>query len=718
RSLFVKIRDAANAYFKKFFDENEPKWRYDSGSKPEIYFGMWSEIILRTTDAPEELMRIYDENLEPIEYCFNDSTLAAVVKKFFDKVGDTETLPSAYFQSRLGEIRRWQCRIKEALELAEAAYSKVEKLSLRDDERPFKIWVMEILADVLSSLERYTDEIPLREKIVAECERCFPDKTDERTIAAKEDLAKILEYGDRQNEALEIRREIFELFDERDGERYVEAAKDLAYALEENCDYEEALPIRKKILEFHENVHDDEAVVEALNRLIDTLENFSDEEHLKEQAECYRRYFELCEKIGWENSRNKILDFMVTLNNLGRDEEAEQIWQKLNNDSSCRIEDLKRRIEAFDEPNVETLELMNELAYALKEAYKSVEAEHWNNEIQTIAQTLFEQTCHEPIADYDAAISTLNALYTFMPRDKMIEVGRAILVFTEKKPGVEEAEIIEAKKELLAGLRCTEEHREEVNRLYQEIENYHKKNLPTSLDEFVNTLSYHASFFSNIDDYSAAIEKYKEALDLLENDSEPHIYDIRRKMNDIACVFARAENYSEELIWLERNLEFCREHFAEGAPEILDALDDLISAYKKELKDYAKAEQYSREVIAIKEKIRGDLHADTIKAKESLADILHDAEKYDEERKLLEEIVDLYREKFNMNTGNKEEYYSEFIDAGISLARSIFAAADELDKANRHDEATPERIKVLEQLNKILEETIEDCSEKTDHALA
>ncbi|MBR4384201.1 MAG: hypothetical protein IKP64_11660, partial [Selenomonadaceae bacterium] len=33
RSLFVKIRDAANAYFKKFFDENEPKWRYDSGSK-------------------------------------------------------------------------------------------------------------------------------------------------------------------------------------------------------------------------------------------------------------------------------------------------------------------------------------------------------------------------------------------------------------------------------------------------------------------------------------------------------------------------------------------------------------------------------------------------------------------------------------------------------------------------------------------------------------
>ena len=227
RKLFADIRDGATAYFKKFFDEHEQR-RYRSSGKPDFYFGMWSDIILRTTDASAELMTIYYENLEPLERRFDDTTRANVIKKFFDKVGDNETLPSAYFQSRLGDV-------KNDLELATAAYDKVQKLSLRDAERPIKISVMWTLADVFRYLDRYTDEIPLREKI---------------------------------------------------------------------------------------------------GREVDTYD---------------------------------IERFANILEALGRDDEAEQAFKKF-------IEDLIRRIEAFDEPNMETLELMRELVYVL---YETAQAEHW-----------------------------------------------------------------------------------------------------------------------------------------------------------------------------------------------------------------------------------------------------------------------------------------------------------------------------------------------------
>lgn len=39
------IRAAANVYLKKFFDENKLSRRYDSDSRQNYYFGMWSEII-------------------------------------------------------------------------------------------------------------------------------------------------------------------------------------------------------------------------------------------------------------------------------------------------------------------------------------------------------------------------------------------------------------------------------------------------------------------------------------------------------------------------------------------------------------------------------------------------------------------------------------------------------------------------------------------------
>lgn len=256
-----------------------------------------------------------------------------------------------------------------------------------------------------------------------------------------------------------------------------------------------------------------------------------------------------------------------------------------------------------------------------------------------------------------------------------------------------------------------DEYRAEAEQLFEDVESYYRQKLPTSCKDFVSTLRRHANFFTGIENYSAAVEKLTEALDFLEKDSEPFVYERLRIMEDIAYVFGEAENYSEKLSWLERNLKFCREHFTEDAAESLYALRQIILLYCYELADYDKAEQYSRELVDITKRNCGDSHVDTIEAKQKLADILHGAEKYDEARKLREQIVELYRENFSANPRNKVFNYSCFFDASIKLARLIFATADKLD------DATNERLKALDRLNSLLEETIEDYSEETDYAL-
>ncbi|MBR1645883.1 MAG: TerD family protein [Selenomonadaceae bacterium] len=694
RNLFVKIRDAANVYFKKFFDENQRRW-YDKGSKPDFYFGMWSDIILRTTDAPEELMTLYRENLEPLERRFDNSTLEAVVKKFFIKVGDTETLPSAYFQSRRGSLSFSQGRTKEALELATAAYDKVEKISLRDDERPIKISVMTTLADVRRKLKHYTDEIPLREEIVAECENYYPDKRDDRIIDAKKSLSKALENGDRQNEAFAIRRQIFELFDEHDGEKFINAAKSFSADLKRLKKFEEALPLLKKIVAFYETANDDDQkLIGALIEFIGTLGKFSDKEHLEEKAERYRQYFALCQKTERNIPSGQLKDFAKILNKLGRGKDVTDFYKNLT-------DDLKRRIEAVDKSDKKIVELIKTLVEYLKSAGQPTDARRWENKINPTVNAIVEQTCREPVEDYDAAIATLNEMRKFISNDEeKNELDRKIFLLIERKPNVDEAEIIKAKSEWLTRIyqkRLSDiDKRAEYNRLFDEIEDFYKQKRPASRADFSRTLSEHAEFLYRNGDSSAAVEKYQERLEFLEKDSAPADQEILDTMKKIARIFRDARNYSDELIWREKIRAFCRE---EGSQETLNALYSLIQVCKQ-LKDYDKAEQYCRESVAITEKNRGPSNVDTIEENKNLADILHDAGKFVDELNLRAKIVDLWRENFRMNTANRNELYRQGYGVIIGLD---FNAAAELDKVGRHDEATAGRIKLLEAINAFLE---------------
>ena len=331
----------------------------------------------------------------------------------------------------------------------------------------------------------------------------------------------------------------------------------------------------------------------------------------------------------------------------------------------------------------------------MREADKDAEAEHWQEKINFFVQTIVEQTCREPIEDYDAAISTLDELDYLISHDELeIKLKRAILELTEKKPDAKEAEIIEAKQNLLSELWdfiAGTEHREEIKQLFEEIESYYRKNLPTSREDFVKTLSDHGDFLKLNDQKSVAIEKLSEALDLLEKDSEPYTDEILRTMRDIANVFWDAGNYSEEAVWCERILNFCREHFTEDAPETLEALDELVGVYER-LKDYDRAEQFRYELNTLKGKNLGDSHIDSIHAKEELADTLHDSEKYDEEIKLREEIVALYRKNFSSNAGNKKNSnnYWFFVFAMNNLA-------DCLDEQERKAEALAVRKQIVDE---------------------
>lgn len=710
RNLFVDLRGRANEFFKNFFDVET------DSDKRNYFFGMWSEIILRTTDKPAELMKFYHENFEPLERGIDDSTLKVVVKKFFDKVGDVETLPSAYFQSRLAEL----ALIKAGLALVEAAYSKVKKLSLTVDELPFKISVVQVLAKSFSLLERYKDEIPLREEIVRDCERCFPAK-DDRISAAKYLLSVALEHGDRQNDAFKIRQQIFESFDESDGENFTGAAKDFANDLEYKGDYKTALSVRKKIVAFYEK-DNNEKFYWALSDIIDTLGNLSGAEYLEEKAEFYRKYMTVAKKIGIALSPYEINEFVETLKQLGRDEEAEKILASQADDSARRIEDLERRIESFDAPAEETAELMLKLVELLEESNRSEEAELWREKIMEVTRAVINRYTAEPVEDFDAAISALENYLWNIPcdYDQEILIRRAILSLTEKKPGVEESEIIAAKKGLTDRLFADEENHPEDNQLFEEIENFYRKDLPTTREEFVEALCDHAEFLKNkFYDYSAAHEKLIEALNFLENDSEASADEILEVMDQIADIFDTEENYSEAVTWREKAWNFCRENLLEDDPEALRALDNLIWACEK-LEDRDKVEEYRQQLRSIKEKNLGSAHTDVINEKRFLADALRDAGKYVDELKLRRAIVDLYRENFSANAANK--YHSgrwiDFISEMKSLAECHDRLGQESEALSIRGQIVDEwqdRIKVLKE-NYATEDEIVDAQEKLAEA--
>lgn len=755
-NYFTDIRDRTNTYFKELFKKYSC-W-YFSGS--DYYFDMWSDIILRTTDSPTELMKFYEEYFDQLEYHFDNSTRANVLQKFIVKVGNKEPLSHAYFQDRLARVRLNQNKIKEAFKLEKAAYLEIKDLSLSKTDGQYRVWTMWGFANVLNKLERYKDEIKVREEIDRECEYCLSDDID-AMVSLKKQLMEAYEYGDRKSDAIRVRQQILKIFDELDEFDYfidgqcIKVAEEFTWLLELDKDYETKLSILRKLVAFYEKT-DDEFIrgfnlQDNLQDLIETLGKFSGQEYLEEKARRYRQYIKLCEKDNNEHvisisiSDSELKDFADTLEKLGQTKEAAEILKKLNDDSARQaedlqrhIEDLKQRIKSVDKPDAKTVDLMLELVNCLYESERdnhffddeapdSAEVTYWKEKIKESVRTIIEQTCCEPIEDYHAVLSTLDYLaflFRHSEYDKEeIQLRRKILEFTEKNPDANEEEIIYAKKNLLKSLsenirspfglgrRTIRGHRvhkidkeiiAECNRLFEEIEDYYKKDLPTNRESFLHLLREHVDFLAGINDTAIAIKKSIEMINLFKEDSETPANDILYIMKLIAAMFESEEKYSEEAIWREDILKFCQSHFVEGAPEILEALENLISVYQN-LDNKDKIAQYSKKFNDAREKNLGSSHIDVIRAKEELADNLHNAGNFNDEIVLREKIIDLYRENFKTNPANKEDYNSDFIRAMENLA-NIF------DETGQQENALETRKQIISEQKKYLQELKENSA--------
>ena len=212
QDFIYETRTAAIEFFHSaFYEVDAERNKNITDDDRENFFRFWYEIILRTTDGAEYLMKLFIEHLEPLISKFDDEVFENVIKQFQNKIKETdgtENIPFAYFEYRLAQIKIYQYKMNDAPELAKSAYRKFESLPLTDEQKIIKISVISTLADVYSKLENNAAEIEKREQAVKESEKIFSDKTDENIIDAKYKLAIAFRDADKNNRALEIYEEI------------------------------------------------------------------------------------------------------------------------------------------------------------------------------------------------------------------------------------------------------------------------------------------------------------------------------------------------------------------------------------------------------------------------------------------------------------------------------------------------------------------------------
>ena len=179
QDFIYETRTAAIEFFHSaFYEVDAERNKNITDDDRENFFRFWYEIILRTTDGAEYLMKLFIEHLEPLISKFDVEVVENVIKQFQNKIKETdgtENIPFAYFEYRLAQIKIYQYKMNDAPELAKSAYRKFESLPLTAEQKIIKISVISTLADVYSKLENNTAEIEKREQAVKESEKIFSD---------------------------------------------------------------------------------------------------------------------------------------------------------------------------------------------------------------------------------------------------------------------------------------------------------------------------------------------------------------------------------------------------------------------------------------------------------------------------------------------------------------------------------------------------------------
>ena len=705
-------RNAATKFFHSaFYEVDAEENKNISADDRKSFFKFWYEIILRTTDGAEYLMKQFVENLAPLSERFDDEVIEGVIEKFQAKIEDTdgtENIPFAYFEHLLAQIKLRQDKVKDALELAESAYNKFESLPLKNISAEIKISVIDTLAYVYGRLERTAAEIELCEKVVAECEKFYRDKTDENIIDAKYKLALAFENGDKQNKAIDVYAEIYHTLEPFNDERTIYAAANYADVLRRAKKYNDALPLQEKIVAFYRNTDNTSALLGALDMLQPLLKRISFIDNAERILELQRELITLEEKVGGEYSfgvYRSLKDFCDTLKKLNRADEAKCELESFADKCKAQL----NVVESLDE-KVEIMEFLRGIAELLG---NKTEVKFWEENLRQILREDIAVKTREPIEDFDAAIKAIENLQNNLGRGladyrEEVRLQRQIIELLQKNPAADEDEIISAQGYLADILACKKEGYVEARALREEIVEYFKAKYPDdeTHEDILRAMNNLAWLLQHdIEDYNAALTVLKDIHRRLvkKNDDAKEILEV---MDNITSLHFQLNNYAEQLKWRKDILDFCRENFVENAPEVIDAMEELSSVYEN-MNEYDEAENLRREIADIKGVKHGEgSNSDVIDAKKDIAYRLHDAGKYDEELEILNEIVDLYRKNHAENGGDR--YY--IIDALNNVASL-------LEDLGREDEVVEIRRKIVEEHKKDYDDIVKDSSETSDDAI-
>lgn len=712
RYFIEETRKAANYFFCNIFynkDDEENSILDDIDLKQ--FFKFWCEIIARTSIDAEDLVIQYDRYLMPLNDIFDDNFIESVVKEFQNDVRikkNSKTIFYAYFEHLLAKIKLRQFIDKDAIKYAESAYSKFENAYLTPKQSVIKISVENTLADVYKRLKRTANEIALRKKVLAESEKVFPDKADDRIISAKKNLANALERGDKKNRARILRKEILITLKSFNDERTIQAASDYAYALEYSNKHKYSLSIREKIIDFYRNTNNIGKLISEIKKLILVLNKFSSNEYLEKKLSLQREIVSLYKKKDGEYSSSVVWamnDVFNTLKNLNNKKNAIQECENLAEKFIIRIKNTENL--------EEKVKLIENLIIILKNTSKADEATKWQDKVKKNLREIVAMKLREPVKNYEVTISfidnLINELDLYADYHEVIALQREILRLTKKNPNTTVDEIIPVMKYFAYMLSANPKGYDEALALRNQVVDILKQKY--SYDKI------NKKVLSAMDDVAVLLEKIigepylalaerQEILRLLKENNAPakQILSAMEKITELYT--CHLDNYIESLNWRKRILEYCRQNFSEDSSEVIIAMENLASTYES-FDEYSMAAKLRDSILAIKsEKRGGQSNLDVINTQKIIADQFHEIGKYEDELEIRKKIVTLYRKNYEENSGRRYE-----------IVNALNEVADLLRYLSREQEAQVTQKIIVNELKKDYADIAEEFGEYSDDAI-
>ncbi len=127
--LIFQTRDAVCQFLKSaFYNVDAEENQNITNEDRVLFFKFWAEIILRTTQNAEYLMKQYADNLEPVSVYLDDTVTEEVTFQFKDRIEKKfgkENIPYAYFEHLFAQVKFSDGNDIYIKKLSQVAYEKI-----------------------------------------------------------------------------------------------------------------------------------------------------------------------------------------------------------------------------------------------------------------------------------------------------------------------------------------------------------------------------------------------------------------------------------------------------------------------------------------------------------------------------------------------------------------------------------------------------------------